>query len=562
MDLLLRRASLIDGTGGAGPARRRRRRRRSHHRGRARPASSTPDAGHRGRRPRRPGAGARLHRHPHPLRRADPLGRRPHAVELARRDQRGHGQLRLRRGAHAARAPRHDRAHARERRGHVDRGARRRASTGASRPSPSTSPRSTQRPKRLNVGAFIGHTPLRLFVLGGDERAATDDEVDTMCGARARGDGGRAPSASRPRASRPTRARTAARCRAASPRSTRSTPSPSVLGELGKGVVQVSIGPGLFVDQFSELAVRNGVPVTWTALVDPRRQAGRRAAHGRAGRRAARRGLPADRLPPDRHADQHGRPDAAGRDRRVEGGAGPSPRRAGRPLPRPGVAGPGPADDPRRLEPPLVEDRASRRPTPTTTLVGVPLDQLAERAGHHAVRPHARPRAEPTTWPRASGSCWTTTATTRSASCWPTSARCSGLSDAGAHASQLCDACYSTHLLGHWVRERKALSLEDAVWRLTGHPHQAFRIAERGPRAGGLLRRPRRLRPRDRRDCTPVERVARPARRRRPAGRAQHRRRAHLGQRRGHPRRRRRGRRRRARAASCAADRAALTPPS
>lgn len=25
-----------------------------------------------------------------------------------------------------------------------------------------------------------------------------------------------------------------------------------------------------------------------------------------------------------------------------------------------------------------------------------------------------------------------------------------GLSDAGAHASQLCDACYSTHLLGHW----------------------------------------------------------------------------------------------------------------
>ncbi len=55
-----------------------------------------------------------------------------------------------------------------------------------------------------------------------------------------------------------------------------------------------------------------------------------------------------------------------------------------------------------------------------------------------------------------------------------------GLSDAGAHASQLCDACYSTHLLGHWVRERKALSLEDAVWRLTGHPHRAFRVADRG----------------------------------------------------------------------------------
>jgi N-acyl-D-aspartate/D-glutamate deacylase len=55
-----------------------------------------------------------------------------------------------------------------------------------------------------------------------------------------------------------------------------------------------------------------------------------------------------------------------------------------------------------------------------------------------------------------------------------------GLSDAGAHASQLCDACYSSHLLGYWVRERQVISLEDAVWRLTGQPHQAFRLADRG----------------------------------------------------------------------------------
>jgi N-acyl-D-aspartate/D-glutamate deacylase len=55
-----------------------------------------------------------------------------------------------------------------------------------------------------------------------------------------------------------------------------------------------------------------------------------------------------------------------------------------------------------------------------------------------------------------------------------------GLSDAGAHASQLCDACFSTYLLSHWVRERNSLSIEDAVWRLTGHPHQALRLADRG----------------------------------------------------------------------------------
>ncbi len=43
-----------------------------------------------------------------------------------------------------------------------------------------------------------------------------------------------------------------------------------------------------------------------------------------------------------------------------------------------------------------------------------------------------------------------------------------GLGDGGAHLSQLCDACYSTHLLGHWVREDGALTLEQAVHRLTG----------------------------------------------------------------------------------------------
>ena len=41
----------------------------------------------------------------------------------------------------------------------------------------------------------------------------------------------------------------------------------SVLGELGKGVVDGVDRPGLFVNQFSEIAVKYGVPVTWTALV-------------------------------------------------------------------------------------------------------------------------------------------------------------------------------------------------------------------------------------------------------------------------------------------------------
>jgi N-acyl-D-amino-acid deacylase len=42
-----------------------------------------------------------------------------------------------------------------------------------------------------------------------------------------------------------------------------------------------------------------------------------------------------------------------------------------------------------------------------------------------------------------------------------------GLSDAGAHVGQLCDAVLATDLLGTWVRERKVLTLEQAVHKLT-----------------------------------------------------------------------------------------------
>jgi N-acyl-D-aspartate/D-glutamate deacylase len=60
-----------------------------------------------------------------------------------------------------------------------------------------------------------------------------------------------------------------------------------------------------------------------------------------------------------------------------------------------------------------------------------------------------------------------------------------GLSDAGAHASQLCDACQATYLLGHWVREKKALGLEQAVRMLTSRPAEVFGIEGRGRLAVG-----------------------------------------------------------------------------
>jgi N-acyl-D-aspartate/D-glutamate deacylase len=55
-----------------------------------------------------------------------------------------------------------------------------------------------------------------------------------------------------------------------------------------------------------------------------------------------------------------------------------------------------------------------------------------------------------------------------------------GLSDAGAHVDQLCDAPLPTDLLGTWVREREVMPLERAVHKLTGEPADMFGFAGRG----------------------------------------------------------------------------------
>jgi N-acyl-D-amino-acid deacylase len=54
------------------------------------------------------------------------------------------------------------------------------------------------------------------------------------------------------------------------------------------------------------------------------------------------------------------------------------------------------------------------------------------------------------------------------------------LSDAGAHLTFFNDAGFGLHLLGHWVREVGAMSLSEAVRRLTAQPASIFGIADRG----------------------------------------------------------------------------------
>jgi N-acyl-D-amino-acid deacylase len=59
------------------------------------------------------------------------------------------------------------------------------------------------------------------------------------------------------------------------------------------------------------------------------------------------------------------------------------------------------------------------------------------------------------------------------------------LSDAGAHLTFFNDAGFGLHLLGHWSRERGALSLAEAAWRLTGQPASLFGIRGRGALRAG-----------------------------------------------------------------------------
>jgi N-acyl-D-aspartate/D-glutamate deacylase len=333
------------------------------------------------------------------------------------------------------------------------------------------------RDKRLNVGAFLGHSPLRLFVTGGDERPATPEELTAMrellreaMEAGAIGFSTSRQPAHQGAFGRPVPSRFA--------EVDEVYELASVLGELGKGIVQVSIGPGLFIDQFSELAERYGVPVTWTALVA-------RADKPGAALRSVERGAS---LPGEVYPQIACRPivmqislsdpfPLAEVDEWKEVLARPRAERAAL------LADPGWRDRARATTLETWSHRWSKIDVEETDrhkdVIGIPLDELARERGSTpfdvmidlALSDDMATRFRVVMDNDGDEEVGQLLADKRTLL---------GLSDAGAHASQLCDACYSTHLLGHWVRERQALSLEDAVWRLTGQPHKAFRIAERG----------------------------------------------------------------------------------
>src|SRR5215468_3477034 len=322
----------------------------------------------------------------------------------------------------------------------------------------------------VNVGALVGHTPVRLHVMGEEatEREATADEIAAMralvLDALRAGALGFATSKS------PTRVGNAGRpvpSRAATLEEIETLAT--CLGDVGHGVMQATIGPGFFLDELAGIARRTRRPVTWTALLG-----GMLGPDGHRAVLAQSAALQADgvavipqvscrpltvefqmKAPFPLESMSLFRPvsqaDHAGKKRIY---ADPDFRRALRERTEAGPLG-------GRFADMQITEHA-----PDTTLAERRLGEVAAERGVHAVdlMLDLALVAELLSHP----------------------ATMLGLSDAGAHASQLCDACAPTELLGTWVRERGTLALEDAVRRLTGQPAAVFGLGDRGRLAAGL----------------------------------------------------------------------------
>lgn len=341
-------------------------------------------------------------------------------------------------------------------------------------------------PKRLNVGAMVGHTPTRLYVMGDDatEREATDDEVAAMVAvvreALAAGAMGFATSAAPTHAGAygkpvPSRLATFEEAKALA----------MALGEAGRGVMQATVGANLFLDQFAEISEATGRPVSWTALLSG--MWGEGGAKGVLDATEARGGqvwpqvacrplvmqvTMADpfpmatidafqevlAVPHDQRADVYRDPAWRERmrndrsmwgDRLTQATIQESPRHTGL------VEGPT-----------MAELAAERGVHPLDLMIDLALeDDLATRYRIVLANNDEEELTELLQDDRT----------------------VLGLSDAGAHASQLCDANFSTHLLSVWCRERGVLTLEQAVWRLSGQAADVFRVEDRGRIAEGLV---------------------------------------------------------------------------
>jgi len=342
----------------------------------------------------------------------------------------------------------------------------------------------------INIAALFGHTPLRLFVMGEEstERAATADEIAKMkklvreaMDAGAIGFGTSVSVSHNGYAGRPVPSRQAT--------VEEMDALVSVMGELKRGLMQITIGRDFSTRHMAEVSRKYNVPVTWTALLSylygpggHRKQLDLAAEQRKSGAMV----IPQVSCRPlnfeftfaepfifdvMKFMNELSQEDAKAPGTRRRAYADPTWREKLRsevtPLFRSWwdrvIIAWTPSH--RELEEqPLTSAAAKLGKDPVDLALDIALaDDLQTRFRMAVMNFDEKEVAELITDPHT----------------------IIALSDAGAHANQLCDACYSTYLLGHWVREKKTLSLEDAVHNLTQRPAEMFGITDRGVLAEG-----------------------------------------------------------------------------
>ena len=347
-----------------------------------------------------------------------------------------------------------------------------------------------KRGSAINVAALFGHTPLRMYVMGEEstERAATQDEINSMkklmreaMDAGAIGFGTSVSVSHNGYAGKPVPSRQAT--------VDEMDQLVSVMGELKRGLMQITIGREFSTRHMAEVSRKYGVPVTWTALLSylygpggHRKQLDLAAEQRKSGAMV----IPQVSCRPLNFEFTFAEPfifdvmkfmnELAMADAKAPG----TRRRA--------YADPAWREKLRSEVTPLFQrwwDRVVIAWAPShKELEEMPLAAAAAKLGKDPVDLaldialandlQARFRMAVMNFDEKEVAELITDPNTIIA-----------LSDAGAHASQLCDACYSTHLLGHWVRERKVFTVEEAVHNLTQRPAEMFGITDRGVLATG-----------------------------------------------------------------------------
>ena len=347
-----------------------------------------------------------------------------------------------------------------------------------------------KRGSAINVAALFGHTPLRLYVMGEEstERAATADEIGAMkrlmreaMEAGAIGFGTSVSVSHNGYAGKPVPSRQAA--------VEEMDALVSVMGNMKRGLMQITIGREFSTRHMAEVSRKYGVPVTWTALLSylygpggHRKQLDLAAEQRRSGALV----IPQVSCRPLNFEFTFAEPFIFDvmkfmNELSIEDAKAPGTRRRA-------YADPAWREKLRSEVTPLFQrwwDRVVIAWAPShKELEEQPLAVAAARLGKDPVDLaldlalandlQARFRMAVMNFDEKEVAELITDPNTIIA-----------LSDAGAHASQLCDACYSTYLLGHWVRERKVFTVEQAVHNLTQRPAEMFGITDRGLLAEG-----------------------------------------------------------------------------